>query len=294
MKILITGGTGAMGAYLVPQLTKLGYQIKILTRQNKTIKNTKPNNVEYIKGNINDISGLKTACQGVDAVIHLAGITHTNNTNLYYHINTEGTKNLIQSCEQNNVKKFLFISSRAANPQGGDYANSKFLAEQAMRASSLDWVILQPAEIYGASENEAVSKLIKQIKKNKLIPYLSGEQYHLSPIFIDDVVACLVNIFKKNIFTKKTYVLAGPDDLSYSQIIDKISGILRRRVIKIPVPLCLLKFTGEICYLLKINWLAKDQLPRLLITKPGHSESVQKDLGCKPKSLAEGIPLCNL
>lgn len=293
MRILITGGNGAIGKKLVARLKKYNYHLRVLTRKNKA-GHSDLSNIEFINGDLRNIADLRKATGGIDAIIHLAGITHTNAIPLYYQINTAGTKNIINSCEKNGVKNFLFISSRTASPAGGHYAHSKFLAEKALKRSTLNWAILQPAEIYGASKTEAISKLINFIKKNKFVPYLKGEKYRLCPIYVDDIIDCIIVIIKNNFYTKKTYVLTGPEDLNYDQLTDKLASILRRKIIKIPFPLFFLKIIAEIFYLLKINWLVKDQVSRLLSKKPNDHSLAKNDLGFKPKSLEEGIKLLNL
>lgn len=291
MNVLITGGTGAIGKKLIGRLKDYHYYLRILSRDNQVCH---LEGVECVSGDLRDTLSLNQAVKWADVVIHLAGVTHTNNQSLYYRINTEGTKNLISACEKNGIKNFLFMSSRTASPSGGAYAHSKFLAEQALKSSTLNWVILQPAEVYGASNNEAIARLINFMKRTKLAPVLIGDQYRLCPLYVDDVVAAIVAILQKNSYPKKIYVLAGPEELTYNQLVDRLKIILGLTVVKIPIPFFLLKITTTIFNFLKINFLAKDQTARLVVVKPSDYELARRDLGFSPRSLEAGIPLLKL
>ena len=147
MRILITGGTGIIGKKLTGKLKELDYELRLLVFKSE-LENIKNGNLEIAVGDLSDPASLRQATSEVDIVIHLAAITHTNNQELYLKVNTEGTKNLIRACEDNQVTKFIFVSSRTASEEGGAYAYSKLLAEKEVEQSKLDWVILRIAEVY--------------------------------------------------------------------------------------------------------------------------------------------------
>lgn len=288
--ILITGGTGAIGKKLIKELKNYGYRLRILIRN---ANDEKLDGIEFAAGDLNNIESLEKAAAGVDAVIHLAGITHTNNLGLYYKINTEGTKNLTKACRINNVKRFIYISSRAACPEGGAYAESKLLAENFLKESSLDWTILRPSEVYGADKKAAISKLVNIIQKYPYVPVVGDGQYLLSPVYADDLIQSIIAALKNNISLERTYTIAGPETLTYSDLIDRISKILGVKRIKIFLPLGLFKLLAFLFYILKINILVQDQIPRLLCVKSSDVSLARKDLNFNPRTIEEGIKIMN-
>lgn len=288
MRILITGATGIVGKKLLTELNRFSYDIRILTRKKENYAATS-DNFEYAAGNLEDKNSLDNATRGIDTVIHLAAITHTNNQKLYYQINIEGTKNLLRAAEKNGVKNFIFISSRVASIEGGAYAHSKLLAEEAVKSSQLNWIILRPAEIYGAGEKEAVSKLIHIIKNNKFIPIIGNGQYSLSPVYIDDIIECIAEILQKNSYSKKTYTLAGPEEFTFTELTDKISKVLKVKRIKIFIPIFSLKALAFFFYLAKSDIIVEDQIPRLLCAKSSDISLAKKDLNFHPRSIVEYI-----
>ena len=186
--ILITGAMGMIGRKLLEKLIREEYKISVLVKYEKEKELFKNFSLDFRVGNLLDKEGLYAITSGIDAVIHLAGITHTNTTKLYYQVNTEGTKNLLEACEKNHVKRFIFISSRTASVEGGAYAYSKLLAEEEVKKSSIPWVILRLGEVYGAGEKEAISRLVRTIQEGYFVPIIGNGKYGVCPVYIDDVI----------------------------------------------------------------------------------------------------------
>ncbi len=283
MKILITGASGGIGKILIKKLIKAGFDdLAILSRNKYKFQETEKIKVEI--GNLNNLDSLNKALKNIDAVIHLAGITHTNKTKKYFQINTDGTKNLLQAAEKNSVKKFIFISSRAASEKGGAYAYSKLLAEQMVKEYKYDWIILKPAEVYGAKSGEAIQKLINKIKKSYFIPAPGKGEFELNPVFVDDVVVVIIN----SIQTKKnntSYILAGANSFSYKNLINLIARAYDKKIKIIYVPLFALKTIAFVFPSL----LVKDQIPRLLVKKSDDISLAREYLNFNPRSFEEWL-----
>lgn len=290
MLILITGATGSIGKKLTDKLRNSGCRLRILARKIDA-GNISGGNIECAKGSLEDIKSLNEAASGADIAIHLAGITHTNKEALYFKINTEGTENLINACQNNGVKKFIYISSRTACEEGGAYAKSKLLAEKALEKSGLDWVILRPSEIYGAGGKEAISKLINIMQKSAFVPIIGNGQYLLSPVHADDLIQSILAILKNNAYSKKIYTIAGPEEFTYSELADKISEILGVKRIKIFIPLGVFEFLAFVFYIFKKDIFVRDQIPRLICKKSSDITPAKKELGFNPRTLEEGIKL---
>ena len=107
--ILITGGSGFIGLH-ISQYLKKDYDITVYD-----IKNPGDNDIEFILGDINDGKKLLQACHGIDIVIHLAAVVGVKNTEddpiTTLNTNIIGTKNVLEACARNNVKKVILASS---------------------------------------------------------------------------------------------------------------------------------------------------------------------------------------
>ena len=118
-KVLVTGGTGFLGAYIIKELVEKGYSVKAIRRSNKLpffIPADVLNKVEWIQGDILDISSLEEAMEETDAVIHAAAKVSTNprERKEMYKTNIDGTCNVVNIALEKKIKKLVYISSVAA------------------------------------------------------------------------------------------------------------------------------------------------------------------------------------
>lgn len=160
MTILVTGATGLVGARLLPRLVEAGARCRALVRHNRPL----PAGVSAVEGDLSDPASLTAAVEGVSAIVHLAAVFRTQDTELIWRSNLEGTRNLVAAAQAHApAARFIMASTghvydrRASHPgrESDDvapelaYPASKVAAEQALRASGLNWSILRFPFIYG-------------------------------------------------------------------------------------------------------------------------------------------------
>lgn len=173
--ILVTGGTGFLGSYIIKNLVEKGHAVRALRRSSKLpfyISKTIWDKVEWIEGDILDVVALEEAMKGTSAVIHSAAIvSFTKQARAeMYHVNIEGTSNVVNVALEAGIKRFLHVSSVAAlgrttaasivteaksweeNKNNTHYAITKQRAEvEVWRgfAEGLEGVIINPGTILG-------------------------------------------------------------------------------------------------------------------------------------------------
>lgn len=160
MTILITGATGLVGERLVPRLVDTGVACRLLLRAGKTC----PPGATAVTGDILDPSTLPDAVRGVSAIVHLAAVFRTSDTDLIWRSNLEGTRNLIAAAEAHAPDaRFILASTtnvydknstrpaREADSVAPEqaYPASKVEAEKLLRESGLNWSILRLPFVYG-------------------------------------------------------------------------------------------------------------------------------------------------
>jgi nucleoside-diphosphate-sugar epimerase len=285
-KILVTGATGFLGCCLLDELTSAkDISIRILKHK----RSPQSDNCEIVTGDLMDYKSLLPVVSEVDTVVHLAAITHTNHESDYFKINSEGTRNLVQACEDKKVRRFVFVSSRAAHPDGGGYAQSKLEAEGFLKASTIDWLILRPAEVFGPHSSDAINQLIGWIQKLKLAPIIGDGRYKLSPVYIDDLLPAFVKAVMDDSIINKTLILGGPENITYLSLIDRLAKCLKTKCIKIPIPVFFMKFMVNALLAIGINILYRDQIPRLLCEKESDITESVNLLDYRPRNLEEGL-----
>jgi dTDP-4-dehydrorhamnose reductase len=99
----------------------------------------------------------------------------------YFHVNAELTKQLVSACSAS--QHFIYVSTICAHPDGGAYGRSKWLAEEAIRGSRLDYTIIRPSEIYGSKDGEGIDALIAVARKVRILPdFRYGGSIKYAPI----------------------------------------------------------------------------------------------------------------
>ena len=293
MRILITGATGTIGRGLVQKVIRdKNYQVRILIRR-QIIDNYEVADIENVNGDLRQIDSLIQASKGVDAIIHLAAITHTHEHSLYDEINHLGTENLIQAAKVCGVRRFIFLSTKTASYNGGAYAKSKILAEESLKREELDWTILRPAEVYGIVGNRGIQKITDMIKKGYPLLIVGKGNYTLAPVFVDDVITGILSTIDNDKTIRKIYVLEGPKEYSFIKLIEVLESQLKRKVLKVNVPVFLAKMLAYFLYFLKSEILYRDQIDRLLCSGNNGVDGSFDDLGINPKPLEETITVCN-
>lgn len=290
--ILVTGATGSLGGMVVKKLLARGESVRCLVRKDSPIPDLK-NKVDIVVGSLEDEASLKRACKNVKAIIHCAGVTHTNDASLYYRVNYRGTSNLMKAAPAD-IQKFVYISSTCAvGEEVGPYGYSKTLAEEALMQSPLPYVIIRPSEVYGAPVAGMIEKLVTIVQKYPLIPLVGRGDFLMAPVHADDVVGAIVEslyIDKKRV----RYTLAGPEILSYKKILKKIQSLKapQKNITMFPVPLWVYRIAAVLAGVVQKNPpLYKDQIPRFTAQKDFDIQRAREDLNFEPRGLEEGLKI---
>jgi NADH dehydrogenase len=284
--LLVTGASSEMGSALIRQLLN-NSDLKIRAMVHRSLVNV--SGCEIRPGNLKNKGLLVRALSGVDTVVHMAALTKSTRESDYFEVNVSGTKNLIDACVESGVKKIIYISSAAASLHGGGYSRSKLEAEQSIKKSGMKWLILRPSEVYGQREGDSINRLIRWIQRYIFVPVLGTGTCKLSPVFIDDVVSAIaVSIFNKEL-ENETIVLAGPEELTYDDLVDRVAAYFGVKRFKLHLPVGLIRFGITVMPKLGMNILVPDQISRLLCNKSFGIDLAKEKLDYSPRILEEGI-----
>jgi len=107
--VLVTGGSGLVGRYVVDALAA-NHRVTVAD-----LRTPHRNDITYIKADVQDLPGLTKALEGAEAVVHLAGIPHPLNDppEKVFHVNAIGTFNALEACARNHIRRFVFMSSES-------------------------------------------------------------------------------------------------------------------------------------------------------------------------------------
>jgi nucleoside-diphosphate-sugar epimerase len=281
MKIFISGATGFIGSELVKELLKHEHCIHALYRDDRKII-MKDKNLRYFKGEITDSVSIEKAMQGCSVVFHLAAYAKVwaKDSQVFYKINTEGTKNILASAYKLNVKRVIITSTAGVigysdititdenhqpeNEYFTDYEKSKHLAEieiEKFSRKGLETVTLLPSRLYGPgllSESNAVTLLIKKYIESKWHFLPGNGNKSGNYVFIRDVIKGHINAMNKNV-TGERFILGGTN-ISYKSFFDTIGKVNGEKQWMIPVPVFVIILASAFMWLLAVTLNIKPSL----------------------------------
>jgi nucleoside-diphosphate-sugar epimerase len=253
--VALTGATGFIGQYLLNELPKRGYRLRVLLRRPTMLPT---GCASAVIGDLAKPFNMAEALADVDAVIHSAGLASTMSglpEDDYRLFNTEATVKFARAAERARVKRFVFLSSIRAqsgptaegvlteerDPRPTDaYGRSKLAAEQGLAETALDWVALRLALVYGPGVEGNMARLIKLARSPYPLP-LAGLKDEHSLLALDNLVEAVDKVLAAPQPLKRPLIVADPKPLTLGAIIAAMRQGLGRRPALFYVPKSLLR-----------------------------------------------------
>lgn len=306
MKVLVTGANGFLGTNTVSELLNLGYQVKGLIRNKLRSRNISHQNLEFIKGDITNLSDLEKAITDCLFVIHIAAVTNPKLLNYkdYEKVNVTGTENVLKACLKGKIKKLVYVSSANVfgfgniNKLGKEndsikipfsksfYSISKLEGQKIVFSKShkMDVVAVNPSFMIGPYDSKPTSgKIILMGLKKYVLFYPPGGKNF---IHVKDVSKGIISALEKGI-NGEAYLLTN-ENLTYQQYFKKLIAktTLNPVLIKIPKELLhIIGFLGDVFRKLGIKTsLSRTNLGTLTINSyySNHKAKTQLNLKFTP------------
>jgi NADH dehydrogenase len=296
--ILVTGGTGVMGMRLVKKLLTSGNQIRVLALSgDPAVEKMKHWNIDICYGDITDINSLKNICLNVDTVYHLAAIILSPlNPNLFWKINYQGTKNLIQAAEKSGVRHFIYVSSASVTyPITNEYAKSKKGAEELLIHSHIPhYTIVRPTLAYEDGGAAEIVHFINYLRKYPVIPFIGSGGALKSPVYVEDIINGFVNIYGNEKAFSRIYNFSGGEQMTLEEMARRLLEHMGKRKMFIHIPINVCKLLAFLSILL--SKLSKNQPLLTYQTITGVTQHANldnstavADLNYNPRPFSEGI-----
>ncbi|MFO3009063.1 NAD-dependent epimerase/dehydratase family protein, partial [Legionella pneumophila serogroup 1] len=295
-KILITGATGFIGRSLVPALLSEGHDVRCAVLQLDSTLQAE----QIVINNLEVHTDWTDALRNVEIVIHLAARVHimkeyaTSSLDEYCKINSIATKNFVEQAAQNNVKRFIFLStikvhgefsqnnlpfSEDCRTQPEDpYAKSKLYAEQFIQEicqnARMEFVILRPPLVYGPYVKANFLRILQLVDKKWPLPF--GSIYNKRTfIYIDNLVSAISAVVSEPSAANQVYLVADDCSWSLTQLVQTLSRKMNTKLFLIPIPVQILIFLFKLCGLKNIN-------TRLFSSLEVSNEKIKSQLGWTP------------
>ena len=244
MTVLVTGGTGFVGRYIVDELIGAGHSVRCLVRSPE--KAMLPDEVDVVQGDVMDPGSVDSAMNGVEAVMHLVGIIEEKPSKgiTFDNLHRQATENVVTAARKAGIGTYVQMSANGAREDGvSGYQTSKWQAEECVRNAGFDhWTVLRPSLIFGkpgAGDQEFATQLVADlIRPFPVWPVFGDGQFAMQPVHASVVAQAFVRALTLPEAAGKTYCLAGPEAIAFRDILvlmAKGAGIRVKPIIPQPM-----------------------------------------------------------
>lgn len=240
MKIAVTGANSSVGLSLLAQIAASTDIYAIAGVRSTKAMQSLPVSAQIDARIISyeDSSQLATSLQSADCVVHLAGILLEDKQTNYASANVDATAAVVAAAQQISAKHFVFISVIGADAHSTNaYFRSKGEAEKIVRESGLSASIIRTPLLLGP--NTAGAQAITGAASKDKPKALGGGRYRTQPLDIDDLSTAIVRCCRNPGAAVTVYELAGPESLSYRELLVRTATVMGKTVEPGAVPIWL-------------------------------------------------------
>ncbi len=220
MRVAITGGTGFVGRHLAERLD--GTDTVIVSRRTGVP--------------IDDVDALTAAFAGCDVVAHCAGINREIGDQTFARVHVDGTRAVIEAARRAGVRRIVMLSFLRARPDcGSAYHETKWAAEQLVRQSGIDHVILKAGMIYGPGDH-LVDHATRAVRTWPVFATVGYSDRTVRPLPVEEAVDVLIAALEGRV-PYPTVAVVGAEELGFGTVVRRIARVAGRRpaVVRAPV-----------------------------------------------------------
>src|SRR5262245_22995523 len=283
--VFVTGATGFVGRAVVHALRADGLKVRCLVRRGSERDLRGMEAIERVEGDVLARQTLDEGISGCDAVVHLVGIIREHRAShvTFEAIHVDGTLNVLAAAAAAGVRRYLHMSALGTSVSARSrYHQTKWLAEEAVRASALAWTIFRPSVIYGKGDG-LVSLLAWMVEELPVVPVIGEGRQKVQPVPVEQVAEGFRRAVARAETVKQTYEVGGPDAVSMVDLIDAIGKALGRpRVRKVHLPLGVMRIAARGLQTVPSFPLTTDQITMLEANNTCDPEPFFRTFGLTP------------
>lgn len=264
MTVLVTGGTGFIGPYVVHALRAQDTPVRALVRKPSRASRLAAWGAELATGDVTDPTSLRAACEGVDTVVHLVAIIKGAPED-FERVMAQGTRNVVAAAQEAGARRFVLASALGLDERSKDavpYFAAKWEMEKAVRESGLDHVIFRPSFVFGR-DGGVLPTFIRLARFAPVTPIVGSGKQRLQPIWVEDLAAYYAGAIDEPAATNHTFELGGPDAVSWNEFWERLKRVLGVRRPSIHVPVSLMRSQATVTERLPGAPVTRDQLTML-------------------------------
>lgn len=290
-RALVTGAGGFLGSHLVPALRDAGYDVICCGRDTVSLRMR--------------FAGCEVAecdfapCQGdrwgvllrdVSLVINAAGIIQQHGGNTFQAVHRDSPIALFHAAERAGVRRVIQISALGADTQAATlYHQTKWAADEELRRSTLEWIVLQPSLIYGSGGRSQA--FFAALAAMPVLGLVGGGDQRIQPVHVADVVEGILRLVRADAPSHLTLPVVGPEQMTFRQFMESLRrwlGLGDAPILR--VPLGLVRLAARLGDVVRSDFMNSDTVAMLCRGNTADPSPYIAATGIKPRPVSRGLP----
>jgi NADH dehydrogenase len=237
MNIVLIGGSGFLGQYLVRELVADGHQCTVLTRCTANRREfSLEKGIRLQQSDVYSVDVLTRRFRSADAVVSMAGILNEPGFGGkgFQRAHVELVQGIAEACASAGITRVLHVSALNAGQGKSHYLRSKGQAEEILRSADLDLTVFQPSVIFGPGDS-FFNRFADLLALSPVLP-LACPNARMQPVFAGDVAAAMASALANPATHGRTYQLGGPRDYRLIELVRWMAHVLGLRRWVLPLP----------------------------------------------------------
>jgi uncharacterized protein YbjT (DUF2867 family) len=262
--VLVTGATGFIGPHVVHALRAQETPVRALVRDPQRASRLAAWGVELATGDVTDPASLRTACEGIDAVVHLVAIIKGQPED-FERVMSQGTRNVVSAAQEAGVRRFVLASALGLDERSKDavpYFAAKWEMERAVQESGLEHVIFRPSFVFGR-DGGVLPTFVRLARLAPVTPVIGSGRQRLQPIWVEDLAEYYARALDEPAAANRTFEAGGPDAVSWNEFWERLKRVLGLRRPSVHVPFGAMRLQATLTERLPGAPVTRDQLTML-------------------------------
>lgn len=246
--IVVFGGSGFIGRYVVKALAKRGKRIRVPMRRPHLGADLRVmgdvGQIQLMQANVRYPESVERALEGASGVVNLIGLLYEKGPQSFAGVQAGGARAIAKAAAARGVERFVHVSAIGADPNGAAaYARTKAEAEAAVREAVPSAAVLRPSIVFGP-EDGFFNRFGRMAKYAPALPLIGGGRTRFQPVHVQDVAEAVANALDLPAARGRTFELGGPRIYTFEELLAFTMETIHRKRALVSLPFGLAKLMG--------------------------------------------------
>ena len=293
--IVVFGGSGFIGRYLVRRLADDGWRVIVAVRDPESAKFLQPlgdvGQIVPVRADVTDPEQVRELVAKATAVVNCVGILYERGKRTFRRMHVEAARNIGEAAARAGITSVVQISSIGASLQSSsNYSRSKAAAEDVLRELVPTTRVVRPSVVFG-QEDGFFNLFARMAVFSPVLPLFGGGMTRFQPVYVDDVAAAVVACLDDAAAAGRTYEVGGPSIYTFRHLMEIVRRETQRKVMLVPMPFLVAHIQALFLQLLPKPLLTPDQVRLMQVDNVVSSDSPGlKELAISPTTIEVVVP----